>query len=174
MSRKEALATGSWTYFTGKPCKHGHVDIRYTNMRSCRTCTRVDAARWGKANSGKKKAYAASRQDIENQQARDRYTSDSSGKKISVTRWRKLNPGVVNRKNAERKMHIQRATPPWLTAEHKQSIREMYELAAMLGMHVDHIMPLRGETSSGLHVPWNLQLLAPVENIKKGNKIVTT
>lgn len=66
-----------------------------------------------------------------------------------------------------RRTRLALATPGWAN---QSEIAAIYREAARLGMHVDHVIPLQGKLVSGLHVPANLQLLPPVENMKKGNK----
>ena len=70
------------------------------------------------------------------------------------------------------------ARPPWLTEEHHTQILAVYLEARRLSRstgvvyHVDHIVPLKGETVCGLHVPWNLRAIPAEENLKKGNKLL--
>lgn len=60
-------------------------------------------------------------------------------------------------------------TPSWANL-HK--ISEIYRRASKLGMTVDHIIPLRGKTVSGLHVENNLRIISQHENDSKGNKFI--
>lgn len=69
-------------------------------------------------------------------------------------------------KTKEQKLYIVQRTPKWSS---KDRIYSIYNNCPK-GMHVDHIIPLRGALVSGLHVPENLQYLSAEENIKKGNR----
>jgi len=65
------------------------------------------------------------------------------------------------------------ATPVW---RDREKIKEIYlerdRLNAIHGKgayHIDHIIPIQGDTVTGLHVEFNLQILTATENISKSN-----
>tara|TARA_R110002153_G_C13332612_1_gene498611 strand:- start:29436 stop:30092 length:657 start_codon:yes stop_codon:yes gene_type:complete len=110
-----------------------------------------------------------------------------------ATLWRKANPEKhrhsarmwhvkypIKSYNAvvERRAKLKNRMPEWLTDSNKREILEFYKEARKTSLdtginyQVDHIVPLRGKNVSGLHVPWNLQILTAYENRSKGNKFV--
>jgi hypothetical protein len=65
------------------------------------------------------------------------------------------------------------AKPKWVDRRALRIIKmEAQRLSVETGVvhHVDHIHPLQGDISCGLHVPWNLQVLPGSENCSKSNK----
>jgi hypothetical protein len=44
MTREEAASQGLQRYFTGIPCKHGHISYRYVANTMCLTCVRERAS----------------------------------------------------------------------------------------------------------------------------------
>jgi len=69
-------------------------------------------------------------------------------------------------RNAEYRAERSYRTVKWAD---RDKIKEVYANCPD-GLQVDHIIPLKGELVSGLHVDSNLQYLTLEENLKKSNK----
>jgi hypothetical protein len=97
---------------------------------------------------------------------------------VYANRHRQKHPDAKNASTAKRRSDKLKRTPVWLSKDELWLIREAYALAKqrtkMFGFtwHVDHVVPLRGRSVSGLHVPWNLQVIPAKANIAKGNKVI--
>lgn len=158
IKRKQALEQNLTYYYTGKPCRKGHTAQRRAINGCCTECEKE------KNNSESRKAYMAQYAD----QNRDKIRKIASN-------WQKKNKGKVNANTALRHTAKMKRKPTWLSKEDKLKIRCLYQVASMYSKHsdkkwhVDHIIPLQGETVSGLHVPWNLRVIPAVDNMKKNN-----
>lgn len=108
------------------------------------------------ANKDKLKAYDATRRE----------------KRLKASKiWQAANLDKVYKNNAKWRAAQLRAMPSWLNAAHIAEIDGYYQyISIFTGFHVDHIVPLQGKNVCGLHVPWNLQILPAVENMRKGNR----
>ena len=68
-------------------------------------------------------------------------------------------------------------TPKWLTAGHHAEMEGYYDFKDVFRyktnredwLAVDHIVPVQGKEISGLHVPWNLQIMNAMQNARKGS-----
>jgi hypothetical protein len=96
--------------------------------------------------------------------------------KLYASKTKANNKGKVNAHTVKRRLAKINRTPKWLTADDHWVIEQAYDLAALrtklfgFAWHVDHIIPLQGKLVSGLHAPYNLQVIPGVENVRKSNK----
>ena len=188
-SRTEAKATGAKYYFTGEPCKHGHVAPRKTKG-SCVECLKVE---WEKGNVARAEYFRQYNQSEAGKEAKREYYEKNKDKVIARAQARSVetvrlykykykakNPDLYRAHVNFRRRRFRDATPKWLTKEDKRAIRQLYidamTVTRITGVPyvVDHIIPLLGETVSGLHVPQNLQVMTREENLKKSNQLVDT
>lgn len=92
-------------------------------------------------------------------------------------KWKQANRDRHNALGMKRHAAKMNRTPPWLTKEQFAEMKEFYIVAKLMtertgvAHEVDHIVPLQGETVSGLHVPWNLQVIKRSANRAKRNHL---
>jgi len=123
----------------------------------------------------KTKAYGKANRHITRKASKKYYYKNREAAIQRKLDWCKNNPEKAAATAAEYRARKNKATPAWLSEEHKEQILTVYEHARECEVltgdkyHVDHIVPLKGENISGLHVPWNLQVLPADLNIAKSN-----
>jgi 5-methylcytosine-specific restriction endonuclease McrA len=186
-TRAEAKATGAKYYFTGEPCKHGHIAPRKTKG-ACVECLKVEWQQAAETRADYFKEY--NRKDEVRDKKHDWYLENreqviqtAATRPAAVLReyrnaWKEANKVQVRADTKARRRKHRDATPLWLTRKQKSEIRQLYQIAITMTQTtgeqyvVDHIVPLRGEEVCGLHVPWNLRVITQEQNLKKSNKLV--
>jgi 5-methylcytosine-specific restriction endonuclease McrA len=169
-------------YFTGKPCKRGHLSERWVktkiciacsreslkkfrdeNLESVRVSTRAQTARWRAANPGKETARAANWRANNPEKARE-----------TVREWARRNPDKRVAKEHRRRARKAGAGGSYTV----EDLREIH--ASQRGRcaycstrvsprswHVDHIVALsRGGDNSRR----NIQILCEPCNLSKGSR----
>lgn len=173
----EARAAGAKMYFTGRPCKQGHVSPRWTMGSICVECGRTSqrkhyaatldeskarVAKWQKQNQERVLAIKAAYRDRNREVLRQRSRE-----------YHERKPEIATQSAASRRASRRRAQPPWVRPADLRAIyKEARRVTRDTGVEhsVDHIIPLRHPLVCGLHVPWNLQVMPLAKNKIKANK----
>ena len=180
---------GSKYYFTGQPCKHGHIALRKTKG-ACVECLKVEWQRGNETRADYFRQYNQ-RDDVKErkhdwyQDNKEQVILAASTRPAHVKReyrnaWKENNLLQIRADTKARRRKHRQATPPWLSRRHKTEMRALYQAAITLTKTtgeqyvVDHIIPLRSDVVCGLHVPWNLRVITQEENLRKSNKLVDT
>jgi hypothetical protein len=161
ISRKEAKARGLKQYFTGKPCKRGHISKRLLSTGVCLECSKISCSNFYVEN----KEYNRIRRN----NWRKNNKEHSNKKNIE---WKKNNKHKVNAVNGKRRASKIQRTPSW---SNYNDVKMWYEVAEVLSrsgvkFHVDHVVPLLGKTVSGFHVENNMQVIPSYLNVSKNNQ----
>lgn len=186
-TRAEAKKRGVAYYFTGEPCKHGHIAPRKTKG-ACIECLRVE---WRTGNEKRKdyfivynrKETVKDRKNAWYIANRDTVIQRATTRSVDQLReyrnnWKRNNLVKIRADTKARRRKHRQATPVWLSRTHKTEIRQIYQTAITMTKItgeqyvVDHIVPLRSDVVCGLHVPWNLRVVTRTENVAKSNKLL--
>lgn len=155
------------------------------NSKTCKKCGSTEFIQHGLNRHGKPAYRCKPCRDMYNAKNRARIAA-------TATAWNKDNKDKVNASSRKwysnnkykhlamirtRQARKLKATPSWAD---KEDIALKYFFAKhleemTLGLckyHVDHIIPLRGELVSGLHISANLQVLRAEDNLSKSNSFV--
>lgn len=208
--RKKAKQLGMKRYFTGKPCKHGHVDFRGTVDGKCMECSRMDslkqkranpeyhrarrrqwyiknrsrcleyAKKYNEKNRSHRLAYGAEWRN-ENREHLRKYDEENRVRRKDYHReYKKQNPEKVIAQRAKRRaaeinrsLRNQEELTNFCVLEAARQAKDMEDIFG-IPFHVDHMIPLQGDSVSGLHVCYNLQVIPASLNVSKGNSLKYT
>lgn len=99
ISKNDAIAAGLKHYFTGKPCKRGHIAKRAVIDRGCVVCSRIAGRKHYVANREKRGSVRTLKWREENPEKYAEYCASDKHRESNrraVRRWTKKNRDVIN------------------------------------------------------------------------------
>lgn len=167
-----ARAAGLIRYFTGKPCKYGHIAERFVGTRSCVECNRDRNNRFYAERQDEQRARAVTYYHA-NKEARCQYGKNNRDKtRVSNAKWARKYPEKKQAVNARRRARKYASGENYRPEDIAEIFKHQRGKCAYCAIdlkrtvrHVDHIVPLVGGGANGRR---NLQLLCQRCNQSKG------
>lgn len=200
ISRPKAKELVLRYHFTGSTCINGNIDARYTANGGCmcNPCAQkrkdtaaiaekrnwdtklARAARYRNKNreeiAGRMRKYSRENAHIRADYVqRNRCVISEKAKK-----YRRENRALFNAHTAKRKAERIKRTPPWYGHLDDFVMKEAADLCVArekstgVIWHMDHAIPLRAVTASGLHCAKNIQVIPGYVNKMKKNRMMAT
>jgi 5-methylcytosine-specific restriction endonuclease McrA len=103
ITRAEAKARGLKRYFTGKPCRNGHVAERYVSVGNCGACLRATEAEYRKDPAWRARKNAHFREYRKDPERREHYVrlckewhaANPERSRQGSLKWKAANPDLV-------------------------------------------------------------------------------
>lgn len=153
IARKDAIRQGLKYYYSGKPCKNGHICERIISGE-CVICTKEYFKHY-------RKQYYVNHKEYINQYSKQ---------------WHKNNPHKIVVYKEHRDTYLKGSIPSWYEVElikqfyqKRNELNEKWDLQGNNKLEVDHIIPIISKSVCGLHCWANLQLLDKTLNGSKHN-----
>jgi hypothetical protein len=166
-------------YETHKEIISAKNKVIYQNNRKelCRKNKEYRDKNKEKILAKKKKRYEENKEKLL-VRSKEQYIKHKEKRLARCKEYRKENKGKIRAHWGKRRADKRNRTPKWLSKDDLWILENAYELAQIRGnmfgidWHVDHIIPLRGTSVSGLHVPNNIQVVPANWNLRKSNVVI--
>ena len=156
----EFAEKGSPDYVGGDDTTFAKSFVRYDVPRSMQYPGRFDDEKW----------YSVNMQHAAREKKR------SKTEQMELNRLRNIQKSANRSPGMHRNKKIMLATPSWTTPAMRKEIKRLKinvkKLNKVYGKRkysLDHVIPLRGELVSGLHIPENVRIMKRTDNVEKGN-----
>jgi 5-methylcytosine-specific restriction endonuclease McrA len=174
----EARARGLRYYFTGRPCKHGHIAERITANWTCVVCYDATLAQWRSENADRVREVdrlhrARTAEQHRANDLRWRWANIEAVRERDRARYIRADRDMLRKHRRDRKARLRNAEGSHTLAEIKDLLeKQKFHCAACRvdisrsdSRHLDHIMPVAKGGSNSIE---NLQWLCPACNRRKG------
>lgn len=201
ITKSEAMSRGLERYFTGIPCKRGHLSERAVSHGHCLECWKAYPRRvpraallakergeltyvGSKCKRGHELRYVSGGNCVECVKENQKSQMSIPEKRESKTRLERARYHSDAEFRAKRiaykksqKAERARCRPDWISESHKAEMEGAYLYTSLMPspdghrLHVDHVAPLLAKKTCGLDVPWNMAVSSARENWSKNNRV---